>query len=120
MFIKSGHGDLKTALDIADKTEKFYEQHKNKNSIAKSRYLSANKCFFELFDMINKEQTKMITGKLVDAAGKPREPFITGYATMNEAYLALQESWPTKRLSVSNALVLADQLGCRLILQESK
>ena len=62
----------------------------------------------------------MITGKLVDAAGKPREPFITGYATMNEAYLALQESWPTKRLSVSNALVLADQAGCRLVLQECK
>ena len=62
----------------------------------------------------------MITGKLVDLAGKPREPFITGYATMNEAYLALQESWPTKRLSVSNAMVLADQHGCRLILQERK
>ena len=62
----------------------------------------------------------MITGKLVDAAGKPREPFITGYATMNEAYLALQELWATKRLSVSNALVLADQTGCRLILQECK
>lgn len=62
----------------------------------------------------------MITGKLVDSAGKPREPFITGYQTMNEAYIALQESWPTKRLSVSNALVLADQTGCRLILQERK
>lgn len=62
----------------------------------------------------------MITGKLVDADGKPRKPFITGYATMNEAYLALQESWPTKRLSVSNALVLSDQQGCRLILQECK
>ena len=62
----------------------------------------------------------MITGKLVDAAGKPREQFITGYATMNEAYPALQESWPTKRLSVSNAMVLADQTGCRLILQEYK
>ena len=62
----------------------------------------------------------MITGRLVDAAGKPRELFITGYATMNEAYLALQESWPTKRLSVSNALVLSDQQGCRLILQERK
>lgn len=62
----------------------------------------------------------MITGKLVDAAGKPREPFITGYATMNEAYLALQESWPTKRLIVSNAMVLADQSGCRLVLQERK
>ena len=62
----------------------------------------------------------MITGKLVDAAGKPRDPFITGYATMNEAYLALQESWPTMRLIVSNALVLADKTGCRLILQERK
>ena len=62
----------------------------------------------------------MITGKLVDAAGKPRDTFITGYATMNEAYIALQESWPIKRLSVSNALVLADQTGCRLILQERK
>jgi hypothetical protein len=62
----------------------------------------------------------MITGKLVDAAGKPRKPFITGYATMNEAYLALQESWPTKRLSVSNVLVLGDHAGCRLILQECK
>jgi hypothetical protein len=62
----------------------------------------------------------MITGKLVDAAGKPRKPFITGYASMNEAYLALQESWPTKRLSVSNVLILADQQGCRLILQECR
>jgi hypothetical protein len=62
----------------------------------------------------------MITGKLVDAAGKPRKPFITGYASMNEAYLALQESWPTKRLSVSNVLILGDQQGCRLILQECK
>lgn len=62
----------------------------------------------------------MITGKLVDEAGKPRQQFITGYASMNEAYLALQESWPTKRLSVSNVLVLADQQGCRLILQECK
>ena len=55
MFIKSGYGSVNAALDIADKTEKFYKQHKNKNDIAKSRYLSANKCFFELFDMINKE-----------------------------------------------------------------
>ena len=62
----------------------------------------------------------MITGKLVDAAGKPRESFITGYSTMSDACLALQESWPTKRLSVNNALVLADQQGCRLILQECK
>ena len=62
----------------------------------------------------------MITGKLVDAAGKPRDTVIAGYSTMNEDYLALQESWPTKRLSVSNALVLADQTGCRLILQECK
>ena len=62
----------------------------------------------------------MITGKLVDAAGKPRKQFITCYATMNEAYFALQETWPTKRLSVSNALVLSDQQGCRLILQERK
>lgn len=58
MFIKSGHGDLGVALDIADKTEKFYEQHKNKNDIAKTRYLSAGKCFFELFEMIGKEQQK--------------------------------------------------------------
>ena len=62
----------------------------------------------------------MIIGKLVDAAGKPRDHFITGYATMNEAYIALQESWPIKRLSVSNAMVLADQVGCRLVLQERK
>ena len=62
----------------------------------------------------------MIIGRLVDASGKQRELFITGYQTMNEAYLALQESWPTERLSVSNALVLADQTGCRLILQERK
>ena len=55
MFIKSAHGDIGVAIDIADKTEKFYEQHKNKNDIAKSRYLSAGKCFFELFDMISKE-----------------------------------------------------------------
>lgn len=58
MFIKSAHGDLGVALDIADKTEKFYEKHKNKNDIAKSRYLSAGKCFFELFDMIGNEQQK--------------------------------------------------------------
>ncbi len=62
----------------------------------------------------------MITGKLVDAAGKPRKPFVTGYATMNEACIALHESWPTKRLSVSNVVVLADQQGYRLILKECK
>ena len=62
----------------------------------------------------------MIIGKLVDAEGKPRNPFITGYATFNEAYLSLRETWPIKSLSVSNALVLADHQGCRLILQERK
>ena len=48
----------------------------------------------------------MITGKLVDAAGKPREPFITGYATMNEAYLALQESWPVVTDRNHNSMTL--------------
>ena len=62
----------------------------------------------------------MITGKLVDAAVKPREPFITGYATMNEAYLALQESWPVVTERNHNSMTLAYQQGCRLILQERK
>ena len=62
----------------------------------------------------------MITGKLVDAAGKPREPFITGYQTMIEADLALQESWPVVTERNHNSMTLADQLGCRLILQERK
>ena len=62
----------------------------------------------------------MITGKLVDAAGKPRDPFITGYATMNEAYLALQEPWPVVTERNHNSMTLADQQGCRLILQEIK
>jgi len=62
----------------------------------------------------------MITGKLVDASGIPREQFITGYATLNEAYLSLRDDWPIKSLSVSDALVLADYDGCRLILQERK
>lgn len=62
----------------------------------------------------------MITGKLVDAAGKPRESFITGYSTMNEAYLALQESWPVVTERNHNCMTLADQQGCWLILQECK
>ena len=62
----------------------------------------------------------MITGRLVDAAGKPRDPFITGYKTMNEAYLALQESWPVVTSRNNCTMVLADQTGCRLILQERK
>ena len=62
----------------------------------------------------------MITGKLVDATGKPRKPFITGYATMNEAYLALQELWPVVTERNHNSMILADQAGCRLILQECK
>jgi len=62
----------------------------------------------------------MITGKLVDAAGKPRESFITGYSTMNEAYFALQESWPVVIECNHNSMTLADQQGCRLILQECK
>ncbi len=62
----------------------------------------------------------MITGKLVDAAGKPRESFITGYSTMNEAYIALQESWPVVTERNHNSIALADQSGCRLVLQERK
>ena len=62
----------------------------------------------------------MITGKLVDAAGKPREPFITGYQTTDEAYLALKDSWPVVTSRNSCTMVLADQTGCRLILQERK
>lgn len=62
----------------------------------------------------------MITGKLVDAAGKPREPFITGYETMNEAYLALQESWPLVIDRRHESMTLKDHDGCRLILQERK
>lgn len=62
----------------------------------------------------------MITGKLVGAAGKPRESFITGYSTMNQAYLALQESWPVVTERNHNSITLADQQGCRLILQECK
>ena len=62
----------------------------------------------------------MITGKLVDSSGKPRNLFITGYATMNEAYLALQESWSVVTERNHNSMTLADQQGCRLILQECK
>ena len=58
MFIKSGHCNLQSALNIADKTKKFYEQHKNKNEIAKSRHSSAERCFFEIFDLVNKERQK--------------------------------------------------------------
>jgi len=42
------------------------------------------------------------------------------YATMNEAYLALQESWPVVTDRNHNSMTLADQQGCRLILQECK
>lgn len=62
----------------------------------------------------------MITGKLVDSDGNHRKPFATGYATMNEAYLALQESWPLVTDRNHNSMTLADQQGCRLILQECK
>lgn len=60
----------------------------------------------------------MITGKLVDSSGKPRDPFITGYTTMNEAIVSLSPEWPTETFSAHNVSVLADQTGCRLILQE--
>ena len=62
----------------------------------------------------------MITGKLFDAAGKSRELFITGYATMNEVYLALQELWPVVTERNHNSMTLADQTWCRLVLQECK
>jgi isopentenyl diphosphate isomerase/L-lactate dehydrogenase-like FMN-dependent dehydrogenase len=62
----------------------------------------------------------MITGRLVDAAGNPCKPFITGYTSMNEAYLDLQELWPVVAERNHNSMTLADQQGCRLILQERK
>ena len=51
MFLKSAFGDISKAIDIAHEKEKFYEKFKDKNAIANSRYRSAQKCFFELFDM---------------------------------------------------------------------
>ena len=77
-------------------------------------------CVITIIKTRKQGATKMITGKLVDAAGKPRDPFITGYATMNEAYLALQEYWPVVTERNHNSMTLADQQGCRLILQERK
>ena len=51
MFLKSAFGDISKAINIAHEKELFYEKHKDKNEIANSRYRSAQKCFFELFDM---------------------------------------------------------------------
>ena len=51
MFLKSAFGDVSKAINIAHEKELFYEKYKDKNSIANSRYRSAQKCFWELFDM---------------------------------------------------------------------
>ena len=51
MFLKSAFGDISKAINIAHEKELFYEKYKDKNAIANSRYHSAQKCFFELFDM---------------------------------------------------------------------
>ena len=51
MFLKSAFGDISKAINIAHEKEMFYEKFKDENAIANSRYRSAQKCFFELFDM---------------------------------------------------------------------
>ena len=51
MFLKSAFGDISKAINIAHEKEKFYEKFKDKSAIANMRYHSAQKCFFELFDM---------------------------------------------------------------------
>jgi len=56
MFIKSSYGDLGAALDLALKTEQFYDQYKSKNKIAALRCSSASRCFWEIFDMMTREQ----------------------------------------------------------------
>ena len=62
----------------------------------------------------------MITSKLVTPDGIISDICKTGYQSCNEAVSALKGDWPIERLSVSNVVVLADQTGCRLILQERK
>lgn len=59
MFLKSAFGDISKAINIAHEKEKFYEKFKDKSAIANMRYCSAQKCFFELFDM----QTERIKTK---------------------------------------------------------
>ena len=62
----------------------------------------------------------MITSKLVTPDGIISDICKTGYRSINDAVSALKGDWPIERLSVSNVVVLADQTGCRLILQERK
>ena len=56
MFIKSAHGDFGAALDLAQKTEQFYERYKSKNKIAALRCSSASRCFCEIFNMMTREK----------------------------------------------------------------
>ena len=62
----------------------------------------------------------MITSKLVTPNGIISDICKTGYQYINDAVEALKSDWPIERLAVSNVVVLADQTGCRLILQERK
>lgn len=61
----------------------------------------------------------MITAKLVTTDGAIGESSIAGYDSLLEAEKALSEDWPMTSLFVSNALVLKDYDGCRLILQRA-
>ena len=62
----------------------------------------------------------MITSKLVSPDGHVSTCNNTGYSSIKEASAALLNDWPTETFSAHNVSILADQLGCRLILQERK
>jgi len=59
----------------------------------------------------------MITTKLV-ADGKVFEPAFVGYKDVQEGIKALRDDWPHIVLHAHNVAILADNDGCRLILQE--
>ena len=59
----------------------------------------------------------MITTKLV-ADGKVFEPNFVGYKNVQEGVKALRDDWPHVVLQAHNVCILADNDGCRLILQE--
>ena len=59
----------------------------------------------------------MITTKLV-AGGKVFDPCFVGYANINAAIAALKDDWPHVTLHAKNVAILADNDGCRLVLQE--
>ena len=62
----------------------------------------------------------MITSHIVTPDMRKTEPFITGYSSIIEAITALSSDWPAVTLSCSNAAVMADTDGSRLVLQEVK